>query len=323
MAQYTKALAPDSLKDKVIVLTGGANGIGASLVEYAVQTGAYVCFGDVSAQAGEAIAKTVNANSPSSPPRAVFVQTDVTNYGSVLSLFDRAIQVYGHVDHAVAGAGIVEIGNVFDPALDMQSIREVSTDSCIRRKGYDNEREQAPPTKVLDVNLLGCLYTARIASVYLRQNRPEPGADRSVILISSVAGFKESPGLFVYQASKHGVIGLMRALRLYLHGPASAHNIRVNCICPWMTTTVMVKGIQEGWAKAGLPMNSPMDVAKIAAAVLGDASLNGTSMYVEGGRAWEIEANLDRLEPSWLGEEPSMSLAKGQAVLGSGMDWTK
>ncbi|KAL6236255.1 hypothetical protein BDW75DRAFT_117335 [Aspergillus navahoensis] len=305
MAQYTEALTPDSLKDKVIVLTGGANGIGASLVEYAIQNGAYVCFGDVSTQAGDEIAKTVNANTPSSPPRAIFVQTDVTSYDSVLGLFDKAMEAYGRIDHVVAGAGIVEIGNVFDPALDLRSIRE------------------PPPTKVLDVNLLGCLYTARIASVYLRQNRPESGADRSIILVSSVAGFKESPGLFVYQASKHGVIGLMRALRLYLHGPASAHNIRVNCICPWMTTTGMVKGIQEGWAKAGLPTNSPMDVAKITAAVLGDASLNGTSMYVEGGRAWEIEANLDRLEPAWLGEEPSKSLAKGQEVLGSGMDWTK
>ncbi|KAL4772944.1 hypothetical protein BDW60DRAFT_216162 [Aspergillus nidulans var. acristatus] len=289
MAQYTKPLSPDSLQGKVIVVTGGANGIGARLVEYAVQNGASVCFGDVSVQAGEAIARAVNTNAPSSAPRAIFVHTDVTKYDSVLGLFDRAMEVYGRIDHAVAGAGIVEIGNVFDPALDMQSIREAT----------------------------------RIASVYLRQNRPEPEADRSIILISSVAGFKESPGLFVYQASKHGVIGLMRALRLYLHGPASAHNIRVNCICPWMTTTVMVKGIQDGWIKAGLPMNSPMDVARITAAVLGDATLNGTSMYVEGGRAWEIEANLDRLEPAWLGEEPSKSLAKGQAVLGSGMDWTK
>ncbi|KAL4759127.1 putative 3-hydroxyacyl-CoA dehydrogenase [Aspergillus foveolatus] len=297
MAQYTKPLSPDSLLDKVIVVTGGANGIGASLVEYAVQNGASVCFGDVSVQAGEEIARTVNANAPSSPPRAIFVHTDVTKYDSVLGLFDRAMEVYGRIDHAVAGAGIVEIGNVFDPALDMQSIREASQPSL--------------------------LEISRIASVYLRQNHPEPEADRSIILISSVAGFKESPGLFVYQASKHGVIGLMRALRLYLHGPASAHNIRVNCICPWMTTTVMVKGIQEGWVKAGLPMNSPMDVARITAAVLGDVTINGTSMYVEGGRAWEIEANLDRLEPAWLGEEPSKSLAKGQAVLGSGMDWTK
>ncbi|KAL4927996.1 putative 3-hydroxyacyl-CoA dehydrogenase [Aspergillus undulatus] len=301
MSQYTKDLTPDSLKDKVVVLTGGANGIGASLVEYAVQNSAYVCFGDLTTEAGEEVARKVNNGS--SPPRAVFVQTDVTKYDSVLGLFDKAMEVYGHIDHAVAGAGISEIGNVFDPALDMESIR------------------QPPTTKVMDVNMNGCLYVARIASVYLRQNRPSATpTDRSIILVSSIAGFKESPGLFIYQASKHGVLGLMRALRLYLF---PAHGIRINAICPWMTTTAMVKGVQDGWFKAGLPVNSPMDVAMVIGKVLGDTELNGTSMYVEGGRAWEIEANIDRLEPQWLGEEPSRSLARGQAVLGSGSNWIK
>lgn len=171
----------------------------------------------------------------------------------------------------------------------------------------------------MDVTLNGCLYVARIASVYLRQNRPE-NADRSITLISSIAGFKESPGLFVYQAAKHGVLGLMRALRQYL--PFS-HQLRVNAVCPWMTTTGMVKGIQDGWFKAGLPVNTPMDVAKITAGLLVEPELNGKSMYVEGGRGWEIEGNLDRLEPQWLGEEPSRSLAKGQAVLADGSGWIK
>lgn len=172
----------------------------------------------------------------------------------------------------------------------------------------------------MDINLRGILYFARIASVYLRQNRTE-NADRSIILVSSVAGFKESPGLFVYQAAKHGVLGIMRALRKYL--PYQAHHLRVNAVCPWMTTTAMVKGIQDAWLKAGLPANTPMDVAKIIAGLITDSKVNGASMYVEGGRGWEIEANLDRLEPQWLGEEPSRTLALGQHVLGDGGDWTK
>ena len=75
--------------------------------------------------------------------------------------------------------------------------------------------------KVIDVNFNGPIYFARIASVYLRQS---PGSDtskptdRSLTLVSSVAGILESPDLFVYSASKHGVIGLMRSLRkLVLH----------------------------------------------------------------------------------------------------------
>ena len=60
--------------------------------------------------------------------------------------------------------------------------------------------KKPPPLTSLDVNLKGVLYFARVAAVYLRQNR-QAGEDRSLLLLSSVAGFKESPGLFVYQVS--------------------------------------------------------------------------------------------------------------------------
>ncbi|KAJ5887732.1 hypothetical protein N7495_007773 [Penicillium taxi] len=304
MSQFIPNVTAESLKDKVVLVTGGANGIGANLVEYLCQNGAYVCFGDKAAAAGNELSAKIVAASASSPtrPQAIFYETDVTDYKSVLGLFDTALETYGHIDHVVAAAGITEIGNWFDPELTMEDIRQPAT------------------TKVIDVNLNGALYTARIASVYLKQNRPE-GTDRSITLISSIAGFKESPGLFVYQASKHGVLGLMRSLRLYL--PKSGHRLRINAICPWMTHTGMVSGIQDAWFKAGLPVNAPKDVAMVAAGLIVDEKLNGKSMYVEGGRAWEIEDNIDRLEPQWLGEEASKSLAKGQAVLEDGSDWIK
>ncbi|KAL1998759.1 hypothetical protein VTN02DRAFT_5626 [Thermoascus thermophilus] len=297
----------DSLRDKVIVVTGGANGIGASLVELCCQHGAYVCFGDVDVASGEQLARKLSAETttPGSKPRVRFVAVDVSSYQDNLELFRAAFATYGRVDHAVAAAGIGEMGNWFDPALTVESV------------------EEPPPTKVLEVNLIGCLYFARIASVYLRQNRaPDAGADRSLTLISSVAGFKESPGLFVYQASKHGVLGLMRALRRYMALPTT-HDIRVNAVCPWMTDTAMVRGIERAWKAADMPVNAPLDVARVVAGLLCQTGLNGTAMYVEGGRAWEIEDNIDRLEPQWLGEEPSRSLRRGQEILGSGMDWTE
>lgn len=85
----------------------------------------------------------------------------------------------------------------------------------------------------------------------------------------------------------------------------------------------MVKGVRDAWHKAQLPINAPLDVGKVMAGVVCDPTLNGKAMYVEGGRAWEIEGNIDRLEPQWLGEEPSRSLGLGQKVLGSGMDWAQ
>jgi NAD(P)-dependent dehydrogenase (short-subunit alcohol dehydrogenase family) len=179
---------------------------------------------------------------------------------------------------------------------------------------------KTPTHKVLDVNLLGSMYVSRIASVYLRHNRG-PGSDRSILLFSCLAGFKESPSLFVYQASKHGVIGLMRSLRNYISSPYK-HALRINTICPWMTETESIKNVEQHWKNACLPTNTVRDVSSVAASILADKSLNGTSMFVEGGRAWEIEGNIDRLEPQWLGEEPSKTLAAGQELLDDGAIWT-
>lgn len=287
-------------------MLGGANGIGADFVRLCCEKGASVCFGDVSEAAGEALMSEIESGSCKG--KALFVKTDVTVYSDLLHLFDVALSTFQTIDCAVANAGIVEIGNWFDPSLTLQSIRQPATSA------------------VLDVNLLGTLYFARIAAVYLRQDNVsasighEKSIDKSILLISSVAGFKQSPGLFVYQASKHGVLGLMRALRLYL---PSAHGIRINAVCPWMTSTAMVTGVEPIWRKEGLPLNSPMDVANIMAQICMERDMNGKSMYVEGGRAWEIEELLDKLEPQWLGEQPSKSLVQGQRVLGAGSDWAQ
>ncbi|KAJ5261026.1 hypothetical protein N7478_011621 [Penicillium angulare] len=306
MSQYIPQISSQSLSDKIVLITGGANGIGASLVEQCLESGANVCFGDLDNIEGERLLRKCTENfppdAPGQPPRVVFQSTDVTNYQSVLGLFDLAFHTYTRIDHVVSAAGIVEIGNWFDFGLTLQTIR------------------QAPTHKVLDVNLIGSMYVARIASVYLRHNRG-PGADRSILLFSCSSGFKDSPSLFVYQASKHGVVGLMRSLRSYINSPYK-HNIRINTVCPWMTETETIKKIEQQWKQASLPTNSPKDVSNVAASMLADSKLNGQSMFVEGGRAWEIEQNIERLEAEWLGAGPSKSLAAGQELLDDGSVWT-
>ncbi|MCJ1314313.1 hypothetical protein MMC25_007994 [Agyrium rufum] len=291
------------LDGKVIVLTGGANGIGAATVFLLYKAGASIVFGDWDATAGEKVVASLKDNEKSSSTsnghpskqRVHFLRTDVTKYEDNLALFDLALKEYGKVDHAMSIAGIVEQGNWFDANLTTESVKK------------------QPPTTALDVNLLGVLYFARIAIVYLRENRKE-GEDRSLLLFSSVAGFKETPGLFVYQAAKHGVLGLMRSLRPYL---PEACNIRVNAICPWMTATQLAAGIEDDWYAAKLPVNQPVDVAKVNVDVTRMKGLHGKAFYIEGGRAWEVEDIINRLEPQWLGEKQSRDLQRGQDTLGN------
>jgi len=329
-----------TLQDMVVVLTGGSTGIGAATVTLFHSLGARVVFGDVNSSAAETV---LSALPPaSSTPVPIFVPCDVTTYSDNVRLFKTALSAYGRVDHAVANAGLVERPGWFDAGS--MSLDDVDAE---------------PDTAVLDVNLKAVLYFARVACAYLAYGRGEH-TDRSLTLLSSVAGLKESPGLFVYQASKHGVMGLMRSLRLIA---PHRFGVRTNCVCPWLTLTKMAPdAIRRGFEEAGLPSNEPGDVARIvvglAAAGPGlgaqmlrkepeegqsgrgiegtynaaaypwgereeTGGVNGRAIYVEGGRGWDIEEGLAYTQPYWMGKSPCERLVQGQRVLGQGNDWTK
>ncbi|KAH7311854.1 putative 15-hydroxyprostaglandin dehydrogenase [Rhexocercosporidium sp. MPI-PUGE-AT-0058] len=292
-----------TLKDKVVVLTGGANGIGRAAVRLFHQHGAKILFGDINTTLGLALESELSSTS------AKFISTDVTSYTSQLHLFKTAISLYGKIDVVVANAGVSIPKDPFE-------FDDVDGDG-------EEEIEREFPTTEIDVNLKGCLYTTRIGMFYLRRNRNKSlschnqnhnqngvsvgevvgeGEEGDLILVSSIAGFKESTGLAVYTASKHGVLGLLRGVRVQ----ASREGVRVNAVCPWMTKTAMVAGIETGWRELSLPENEPEDVAE---SILICATANrravlpfaGKVVFVAGGESYEIEDGINELEPRWLG----------------------
>jgi hypothetical protein len=103
--------------------TGSARGIGAATVTQLYHAGAHVVHGDWDAEGGQSL----NANLLASPGRGSshFVKTDVTDYDSVLNLFEVAWKRFARVDISISNAGIQEIGNWFDPSLDRESIKTV------------------------------------------------------------------------------------------------------------------------------------------------------------------------------------------------------
>ncbi|KAK5735661.1 hypothetical protein LTR17_008012 [Elasticomyces elasticus] len=271
-----------NLEGKVVVLTGGALGVGSCIVRQLHAAGAHVFFGDVLDQPGQALERELSRDEA----KVEFVHCDVTLYADNLALFDAAYTACGRIDHAIANAGLGEQGNMFDPNLTLESVRE----------------EPKKSMSIVNVNLKGPLYFSRIASAYLKQpdmngKGGTAAADKSLTLVSSVAGFREDPGLYVYIASKHGVLGLMRSLR------------------------GLVAGIDEVWAKAGLPSNEPEDVARVIVGVLADGKLNGGTMYIEGGRAWNVEEGLLKTRHEWLGEKQEKDLDRGTQLMGGGEHW--
>ncbi|KAH8676556.1 hypothetical protein BGZ60DRAFT_562212 [Tricladium varicosporioides] len=281
-----------SLREKVVVLTGGASGIGKAAVKIFHNNGAKVIFGDVAASLGDRLVAELSS------PNVTFVYCDTTSYSDQLKLFRKAHELYGQIDIVVANAGISKPQDPFAADADIN---------------------QEPSTLEIDVNLKGHFFTTRIGMSYLRKSG---GGD--IILVSSIAGFKECTGLTAYTASKHGVIGIMRGLHL----AAIKENININVICPWMTKTQMVKGIEQGWEALKLPTNQPEDVARsiiicsTANRIPDNKIYKGASMpfagkilFVAGGESYEIEDALQRLEPQWLGGENSRILERGQAYL--------
>jgi NAD(P)-dependent dehydrogenase (short-subunit alcohol dehydrogenase family) len=141
---------------------------------------------------------------------------------------------------------------------------------------------------------------------------------KSIVLTSSIAGITEAPGLFAYSAAKHGVIGIMRALRRF--APAK-YGVRANAICPWATDTQLLSGVAPKWRKEKMPMNKPKDVALLILQCAADTSLNGKAVFVSGGRGFDTEEGIDRTLPQWLGEENAKVFLRGQEILGLGDKW--
>jgi NAD(P)-dependent dehydrogenase (short-subunit alcohol dehydrogenase family) len=323
MTTFDPAAAPTAnLRDKVIVLTGGATGIGAATVSHFCSLGAKVIFGDINVPQAESLVQTLAHRSPSSDdPGVHFLKCDVRSHADNLALFKLAMNKYGRIEHAIANAGVMEEENWFDPSLGIEGV----------------EKDPGDPT-TLDVNLKALVLFARIACQYLAHGNETTKEDKSLVLLSSLAGFLASAAIPLYQASKHGVLGLMRSLQ---HStPTMFHGLRVNAVCPGFVRTGMTKTIHDLWLARALPVNEPSDVAELIAGLcaagpgskclstpaeenpLGEDLLrsvapggkswnvdgqgvHGRAVYIEGGKSWEIEEGLDLTMPIWMGKGPA------------------
>ncbi|KNG46547.1 NAD(P)-binding protein [Stemphylium lycopersici] len=197
---------PSSLIDKTAVVTGGASGLGEAYVRALINAGAKVCFGDRDIQRGEGLASSLE--------KCSFVPCDVTNWDDQVRLFSKAgsLSLSGKIDYVVANAGIVHADDVFT---------------------FDGPFAKKPTLSIIDVNLKGALYTAKLAMHhFILQNGATPSATQSdtcLILIGSGAAYLDCPRGPQYSASKYAMRGIMHSLRrtAYYYGS------RVNMISPW------------------------------------------------------------------------------------------
>jgi NAD(P)-dependent dehydrogenase (short-subunit alcohol dehydrogenase family) len=148
--------------------------------------------------------------------RTKFIRCDVTRWSDQVLLFREAalFSPTGKISYVIANAGIHRQDEVFSYS------------------GDDQEPEE-PDLSIIDVNIRGTLYTAKLAAHYfIRQNGTEASQkqeDSSLVLIGSGAAFLDCPRGPQYSASKWAMRGIMHSLRR----TAFFYGSRVNIISPW------------------------------------------------------------------------------------------
>jgi NAD(P)-dependent dehydrogenase (short-subunit alcohol dehydrogenase family) len=194
------------LDDKVALVTGGASGIGAAIVDRFVEEGAVVVVADLHDGADRRVA-------PRHEDAAVFRRTDVTVEADAAAAVDLAVSRFGRLDVMVNNAGIIgAVGPIAETS-------EESFDETI--------------AVLLKGVFLGTKHAARVMT---------PQGSGVIISTASTAGVTGGLGPHLYTAAKHAVVGLTRSVANEL-GP---RGIRVNAVAPGSTVTPMTTTLRPG-----------------------------------------------------------------------------
>ena len=250
--------------NKVVLITGATSGIGEAAARAFARVGARVALSGRRTDKGEAIADRIRA----AGGEAVFIQADVARETEVSGLVERSVAAYGRLDIAFNNAGTE--GRMGDPTA---------------------AQNEADYRAVMDINVGGVLWAMKheIAAML----RTGGGA---IVNTASVFSRIGMPGMALYTASKHAVVGLTRAAALEY----AQQGIRVNAVSPGGVETEMFQraaGLPEE-SSAGRqaftklhPMGRISQPEEQAEAVLFLASdkasfINGANLAVDSG--WSI-----------------------------------
>ncbi|KRQ28986.1 glucose 1-dehydrogenase [Mycobacteroides chelonae] len=210
---------------KIALISGGARGMGAAHARALVDEGARVVIGDLLDEAGQALAADLG-------PSAHYVHLDVTDKQQWIDAVAATNTTFGPVNVLINNAGIAN-GNLL------------------------TDFELSEWQRILDINLTGTFLGCQAVAQTMIDNKAG-----SIINISSVEGYRGSPGLHGYTATKFAVRGLTKSVALEL----APHGVRVNSVHPGLIRTDMTAGIPEDFLQ--IPLGRAADPAEVSALVL-------------------------------------------------------
>ncbi|WXL25823.1 glucose 1-dehydrogenase [Ectopseudomonas mendocina] len=241
-------------QDKVVIVTGGASGMGRDVSLTLAARGARVVIGNRSAEAGEAVLREIHA----AGGQAVFRATDVSNPQDCEALVALAVNTYGRLDAAFNNAGLQRAFNPIHVTPDVDL------------------------SEVIDINLKGVLYMMKYETAAMLET-----GGGAIVNNASIFGLKGMAETACYIASKHGIVGATKAAAL----DYARHGIRVNAVCPGPMKTPSydrVTGGDDHMYDDGVPMHrigQPREVTDAVLWLLSDQAsyVTGSTLSVDGG----------------------------------------
>jgi NAD(P)-dependent dehydrogenase (short-subunit alcohol dehydrogenase family) len=247
------------LKNKGVVVTGGASGLGEACVRLFTQAGAKVVIADFNSETGTAIAKELGDS-------VRFVKANVVEEADVQKAVQTAVDAFGGLHVAINCAGIGTAERVL---------------------GKIGPASLAAFTRVIQVNLIGTFNTVRLAAAAMATNQPNEGGERGVIInTASAAAFDGQIGQAAYSASKGGIVSMTLPIAREL----ARYGIRVMTIAPGLFDTPLLAGLPEP-ARVALGQQVPFpprlgrpdEYAALARHIIENEMLNGEVIRLDGG----------------------------------------
>ncbi|UOQ48315.1 SDR family oxidoreductase [Gracilibacillus caseinilyticus] len=250
-----------SLKEKVVLITGAAGGIGIAAAKAFAKEGAKLALVDLSKDAIQQKAKDVEAED------ILLLSADVTKEDDVKTYVETTLTKWGAIDVFINNAGI----NGKFANLDEQTV--------------DNFQA------VIGVNVLGAFLGLKHVLPVMKKQK-----NGAIVNTASNGGLLGAPGMGLYVASKHALIGLNKTASL----EAAEYGVRVNAIAPSGVDTQMMRSIESNAMpgseeeartkfEASVPMNrysTPEEIADLMVFLSSEKAsfISGSYYRIDGGQ---------------------------------------
>lgn len=240
-----------TLYNKTVFITGGANGIGKSIVKAFCEAGADVIFCDLDEAAGQQLKDEMKQH------KCSFIHLDVSDADALVNTVNTALAKNGNIDILINNVGVGNFGSILDTSVEE----------------FD---------KTLNINLRPVFITARQLAKH-RSLHKDLNSYGRIINMSSTRYLMSEPDTEAYAASKGGIVSLTHALAISL----SKYNITVNCISPgWIDTGHFgdLRPIDHEQHPSGR-VGHPDDIARTCLFLCDPANdfINGQNIVVDGG----------------------------------------